>query len=224
VLKLRMRRSMINVDMRSDDERCHNKHGKYRKSDDCSVIDSARKRDCGKSRIAETFMTFASQVRRNAGVSSRGFSGSHVVQIGDIHSFEFIRVNRSGVVSPRSWSRPGVDFLRSNQEIHGVSRFNRINIAPTNSELMKRVCDNNALIEQRDFRFNKQQEGYVAKKKIENQSADSGLQATFVEIRTRNTNTENKDTDSVNEITSGSKYLSVGHLASFSWNIERSAA
>jgi hypothetical protein len=89
---------------------------------------------------------------------------------------------------------------------------------------MKRVCDNNALIEQRDFRFNKQQEGYVAKKKIENQSADSGLQATFIEIRTRNTNTENKDTDSVNEITSGSKYLSVGHLASFSWNIERSAA
>ena len=169
-------------------------------------------------------MTFASQVRRNAGVSSRGFSGSHVVQIGDIHSFEFIRVNRSGVVPPRSWSRPGVDFLRSNQEIHGVSRFNRINIAPTNSELMKRVCDNNALIEQRDFGFNKQQEGYVAKKKIEKQSADSGLQATLVEIRNRNSNTENKDTDSVNEITSGSKNLCVGHLASFSWKIERSAA
>lgn len=169
-------------------------------------------------------MTFASQVRRNSRVGSRGLSGPHIVQIGDIHSFEFIRVNRSGVVSPRSWSRPGVDFLRSNKEIHGVSRFNRINIAPTNSELMKRVCDNNALIEQRDFGFNKQQEGYVGKKKIEKQSADSGLQATFVEIRNRNSNTENKDADPVNEITSGSKNLSVGHLASFSWKIERSAA
>jgi len=224
VLKLRMRRSMINVDMRLDDERCHNKHREYRESVDCSVIDSARKRDCGKSRIAETFMTLASQVRRNAGMSSRGLSGSHVVQIGDIHSFEFIRVNRSGVVSPGSWSRPGVDFLRSNQEIHGVSRFNRINIAPTNREFMKRVCDNNALVEQGDFGSNEQQEGYVAEEKIEKQSAHSGFHATFVEIRTRNANAENKDTESVNEITSGSKYLSVGHLASFSWNIERSAA
>jgi len=219
-----MRRSMINILLNSENERYHNKGCEHRKSDDRSVVDSARKRDCGKSRIAEAFMTLASQVRRNSRVGSRGLSGPHIVQIGDIHSFEFIRVNRSGVVSPRSWSRPGVDFLRSNKEIHGVSRFNRINIAPTNSELMKRVCDNNALIEQRDFGFNKQQEGYVGKKKIEKQSADSGLQATFVEIRNRNSNTENKDADPVNEITSGSKNLSVGHLASFSWKIERSAA
>jgi hypothetical protein len=209
---------MIKNYLNSQNERCQNKGCEHRKSDDRSVVDSARKRDCAKVGNTETFMTLASQVRRNAGMSSRGFSGSHVVQIGDIHSFEFIRVNRSGVVPPRSWSRPGVDFLRSNQEIHGVSRFNRINIAPTNREFMKRVC------EQGDFGSNKQQEGYVAEEKIEKQSAHSGFQATFVKIRTRNANTENKNTDSVNEITSGSKYLSVGHLASFSWNIERSAA
>jgi plastocyanin len=219
-----MRRTMINILKRSHDERCQREHPKCSKNHNSSVIDFSRKRNYAKRGIPETFMTFAGQVRRNARMCSRGFSGSHVVKIGNIHSFEFIRVNRSGVVSPRSWSRPRVDLLRSNQEIHGVSGLNRINIAPTNSNFLKGVCDNNALVEESDFGSKEQQEGDVAEKKIENQSAYFGFKATFVEIRTGDTNTEKKDTDSIHEITSRSKNLSVGHLDSFSWKIERSAA
>lgn len=210
--------------MKSHHQSCDSKHHEYAQSNNCSDIDFLGKGNSADIGVSESLVTGARQVRRNARMSSRGFSGSHVVKIGDVHSFEFIRVNRSGVITPRSWSSPRMNLLGSHEEIHGVTSFNRIDIAPSDGEFMERICDDDSFVKESDLGSDKQQECCVTKKKIEEQGADSGLKATVVKVRTGDANTENKDTYCVDEITSWTKNLSVGHSESFSWNSERSAA
>ena len=117
-----------------------------------------------------------------------------------------------------------MDFLRSHQEVHGVPGFDRIDVAPSNGEFMERVCDDYSLVEQGDFRSEKQQESCVTEEKIKDHSGNSCFHATFVEIRSSYANTENENTKPVGEIASRTKSFTVGHMESFSWNIERSAA
>ena len=215
---------MIKTLAHSQNDRCHSEHHKSTKSDDRSHVNFSGKRDLLKCGISKFFMSSASQVSGNARMSSRRFSRSHVMKIRNVHSFEFIRVNGSGVVAPWSWSRPSVDFLRSHQEVHGVPGFDRIDVAPSNGEFMERVCDDYSLVEQGDFRSEKQQESCVTEEKIKDHSGNSCFHATFVEIRSSYANTENENTKPVGEIASRTKSFTVGHMESFSWNIERSAA
>ena len=218
-----MRKIMINFLFSQNNSR----DGEQRKSadnHDCHAINFSSKGDMLERSTSKFIETSSRQESRYSRMSSRRFSRSHVMKIRNIHSFEFIRMNGSGVISSRSGCGPSIDFLRTDQEIHGVPRFNRVNIAPTNREFSKWVSDNNSLVEQSYFWSQKQQESDITEKKIYNQGCHFGFEITFVEKRNSNSEAKDKNANTVNEITSRTKNFYISHDQIFSWKVERSAA
>ena len=94
-------------------------------------------------------------------MSARGFAGSHVFRISDSHSFNLVRMDSAGVVATRRRSSPSIDSSQTvsgfNDEIHGVPSFDRFNVAPSNSELLERVCDDQTFIKESNLWSNEEQ-------------------------------------------------------------------
>ena len=61
----------------------------------------------------ESFEADASKSESLSRVSTWGFSGSHVVEIGDLQSANFTGMDSSAVISAWGLSRPSVDLLAS---------------------------------------------------------------------------------------------------------------
>ena len=79
-------------------------------------------------------------------VSTRRFTGSHVVKIRDLQSTNLTGMDSSAVISAWGLSRPRVDFFATNGDIHGVFNVDLLNLIPTDGSFAKRVGDCDAFI------------------------------------------------------------------------------
>jgi len=90
-------------------------------------------------------------------VSTRRFTGSHVVEIGDLQSANFTGMDSSAVISAWGLSRPGVNLLSTYLDIHRVSSANIVDFTPTHSDLFQGVGNCDSFIKEGDLGANKAQ-------------------------------------------------------------------
>jgi len=154
-------------------------------------------------------------------VRTRGFTGSHVVEIGDLQSTNFTGVDSPAVISAWGLSRPRVDLLATYLDIHRVSSANVFDLAPTNSDLFQGVGNCDSFIEEGDLGANKAQVKSVSDQEGP-RDRDRNTSGIFgVETLTNNSGTENVDRSGKEVTTSRTVHLSITHTSSLSRKVLR---
>ena len=209
---------------RLDNPRGNSGYEKSAKDHNRIEIEFAIKGGVAEIAALESFVSTPSQMRCDTGMGSGRFTRTHVVKIWDAHSLQLSGMNSSCVVPTRSGSRPSMDLLLSEQDVHRVAGFNRVDISPTNGVLVERIGYDDSFIIESDFGSDEEQVCDARNERADDQCGNSSLQIALVEISARHSSTENEDSKSVEETASRSERLRIVHGESFSWKIERSAA
>lgn len=160
--------------------------------------------------------TNASKRQSLSRLSTRRFTRSHVVEIGNIQSANFTGMNGSAVIPAWGLRRPSVDLLATYLNVHRVSSANIVDITPTDRYLFQGVSYCDALIEECDLGANKTQV-----KSVRDQQAPRGcgcdtLGSFGVETLANNPSTENVNSSGKEVTTSRTVHLRIIHTSSLS--------
>jgi len=154
-------------------------------------------------------------------VRTRGFTGSHVVEIGDLQSTNLTGMDSPAVISAWGLSRPRVDLLATYLDIHRVSSANVFDLAPTDSDLFQGVGNCDSFIEEGDLGANKAQVKSVSDQEGP-RDRDRNTSGIFgVETLTDNSGTENVDRSGKEVTTSRTVHLRITHTSSLSRKVLR---
>ena len=154
-------------------------------------------------------------------VSTRRFTGSHVLQIGDLQSANLAGMDSSAVISAWGLSRPSVDLLATYLDIHRVSSANIFDFTPTNSELLQGISDCDSFVEEGDLGANKAQVKSVSDQQAPRDSDRNSLGVFGVETLAGNSSTENVDSNGKEVTTSRTVHLRITHTSSLSRKVLR---
>ena len=154
-------------------------------------------------------------------VSTRRFTGSHVVEIGDLQSANFTGMDSSAVISAWGLSRPSVDLLASYLDIHRVSSANIFDFTPTDSDLFQGISDCDSFIKEGDLGANKAQVKSVSDQQAPRDSDCNSLEVFGVETLAGNSGTENVDSSGKEVTTSRTVHLRITHTSSLSRKVLR---
>ena len=154
-------------------------------------------------------------------VSTRRFTGSHVMKIGNLQSANFTGMDSSAVISAWGLSRPSVDLLATYLDIHRVSSANIFDITPTNSELLQGISDCDSFVEEGDLGANKAQVKSVSDQQAPRDSDRNSLGVFGVETLAGNSSTENVDSNGKEVTTSRTVHLRITHTSSLSRKVLR---
>ncbi len=169
----------------------------------------------------KSFHADASKSESLSRVSTRGFSGSHVVEIGDFQSTNFTGVDSSAVISAWGLSRPSVDLLSTYLDIHRVASANIFDFTPTDSNLFQGIGNCDSFIKEGDLGANKTQ---VESESYERAPRDRGCDSfgSFGEEALANkSSAENIDSTSKEVTTSRTVHLRITHTSSLSRKVLR---
>jgi hypothetical protein len=154
-------------------------------------------------------------------VSTRRFTGSHVVKIGDFQSANFTGMDSSAVISAWGLSRPGVNLLATYLDIHRVSSANIVDIAPTDSDLFQGVGNCDSFIEEGDLGTNKTQVKSVSNEQAPRDRGCNSFGSFGEETLTNNSGAENVDRTGKEVTTSRTVHLRITHTSSLSRKVLR---
>ena len=154
-------------------------------------------------------------------VSTRRFTGSHVLQIGDLQSANLAGVDSSAVISAWSLSRPSVDLLASYLDIHRVSSANIFDFTPTNSDLFQGISDCDSFIKECDLGAHEAQVRSVGNEEAPSDCGCNSLSTFGVETLAGNSSTENVDSSGKEVTTSRTVHLRITHTSSLSRKVLR---
>ena len=154
-------------------------------------------------------------------VSTRRFTGSHVLQIGDLQSANFTGMDSSAVISAWGLSRPSVDLLASYLDIHRVSSANIFDFTPADSDLFQGICNCDSFIKEGDLGANKAQVKSVSDQQAPRDSDCNSLGVFGVETLAGNSGTENVDSSGKEVTTSRTVHLRITHTSSLSRKVLR---
>ena len=154
-------------------------------------------------------------------VSTRRFTGSHVVEIGDLQSANFTGMDSSAVISAWGLSRPSVDLLATYLDIHRVSSANIFDFTPTNSDLFQGISDCDSFVEEGDLGANKAQVSSVSNEQAPRDRGCNSLSTFGVETLASNSGTENVDSSGKEVTTSRTVHFRITHTSSLSRKVLR---
>ena len=154
-------------------------------------------------------------------VSTRRFTGSHVLQIGDLQSANFTGMDSSAVISAWGLSRPSVDLLATYLDIHRVSSANIFDFTPADSDLFQGICNCDSFIKEGDLGANKAQVKSVSDQQAPRDSDCNSLGVFGVETLAGNSGTENVDSSGKEVTTSRTVHLRITHTSSLSRKVLR---
>jgi len=154
-------------------------------------------------------------------VSTRRFTGSHVVEIGDLQSANFTGMDSSAVISAWGLSRPGVNLLATYLDIHRVSSANIVDIAPTDSELLQGVGNCDSFIKEGDFGTNEAQVKSVSDQQTPRDRGCNTFGRFGEETLTNKSGAENVDSSGKEVTTSRTVHLRITHTSSLSRKVLR---
>ena len=154
-------------------------------------------------------------------VSTRRFTGSHVVEIGDLQSANFTGMDSSAVISAWGLSRPSVDLLASYLDIHRVSSANIFDFTPTDSDLFQGISDCDSFIKEGDLGANETQVSSVSDEQAPRDRGCNSLSTFGVETLASNSGTENVDSSGKEVATSRTVHLRITHTSSLSRKVLR---
>ena len=154
-------------------------------------------------------------------VRTRRFTGSHVVEIGDLQSTNFAGMDSSAVISAWGLSRPGVNLLATYLDIHRVSSANIVDFAPTDSDLFQGVGNCDSFIEEGDLGTNKTQVKSVSNEQAPRDRGCNSFGSFGEETLTNNSGAENVDRTGKEVTTSRTVHLRITHTSSLSRKVLR---
>ena len=154
-------------------------------------------------------------------VSTRRFTGSHVVEIGDLQSANFTGMDSSAVISAWGLSRPSVDLLASYLDIHRVLSANIFDFTPTDSDLFHGISDCDSFIKEGDLGANKAQVKSVSDQQAPRDRGCNSTGVFGVETLASNSGTENVDSSGKEVTTSRTVHLRITHTSSLSRKVLR---
>ena len=154
-------------------------------------------------------------------VSTRRFTGSHVVEIGDLQSANFTGMDSSAVISAWGLSRPSVDLLASYLDIHRVLSANIFDFTPTESDLFQGISDCDSFIKEGDLGANETQVSSVSDEQAPRDRGCNSLSTFGVETLASNSGTENVDSSGKEVTTSRTVHLRITHTSSLSRKVLR---
>jgi len=149
-------------------------------------------------------------------VSTRRFTGSHVVEIGDLQAADFTGMDSSAVISAWGLCRPSIDFLAAYLDIHGKSSADIFDFAPADSSFFQRVSDFNSLIEESYLGANKTEIESVTNQQRPSDCDRNAFSAFSVETLTNNSGTEKVNSCGKEVTTSRTIDLRITHTSSLS--------
>jgi len=154
-------------------------------------------------------------------VSTRRFTGSHVVEIGDFQSANLTGMDSSAVISAWGLSRPSVDLLASYLDIHRVSSANILDITPADSDLLQGVCNCDSFIKEGHLGANKTQVESVSNQQAPRDCGCNSSGVFGVETLAGDSSTENVDSSGKEVTTSRTVHLRITHRSSLSRKVMR---
>ena len=149
-------------------------------------------------------------------VSTRRFTGSHVLKIGDLQSADLTGMDSSAVISAWGLSRPSVNLLATYLDIHRVSSANIFDFTPTDSDLFQGISDCDSFIKEGDLGANESQVSSVSDEQAPRDSGCNSLSTFGVETLASNSGTENVDSSGKEVTTSRTVHLRITHTSSLS--------
>ena len=169
----------------------------------------------------KSFQADASKSESLSRVSTRRFTGSHVVEIGDLQSTNLTGMDSSAVISAWGLSRPGVNLLATYLDIHRVSSANIFDIAPTDSDLFQGVGNCDSFIEEGDLGTNKTQVESVGNQQAPRDRGCDSFGSFGEETLANKSDTENVDSTGKEVTTSRTVHLRITHTSSLSRKVLR---
>ena len=154
-------------------------------------------------------------------VSTRRFTGSHVMKVGDLQSADLTGMDSSAVISAWGLSRPGVDLLARYLDIHRVSSANIFDFTPTDGDLFQGISDCDSFIKEGDLGTNESQVSSVGNEEAPSDRGCNSLGAFGVETLAGNSSTENVDSSGKEVTTSRTVHLRITHTSSLSRKVLR---
>ena len=154
-------------------------------------------------------------------VSTRRFTGSHVLEIGDLQSADLTGMDSSAVISAWGLSRPRVDLLSTYLDIHRVSSANVVDFTPTNSDLFQGVGNCDSFIEEGDLGTNEAQVKSVSDQEGPRDRDRNSSGSFGIETLTNNSGTENVDSTGKEVTTPRTVHLRIFHTSSLSRKVLR---
>ena len=154
-------------------------------------------------------------------VSTRRFTGSHVVEIGDLQSANFTGMDSSAVISAWGLSRPSVDLLATYLDIHRVSSANIFDFTPADSDLFQGVGNCDSFIKEGDLGANKAQVKSVSNEQAPRDRGCDSFGSFGEETLTNNSSAENVDRTGKEVTTSRTVHLRITHTSSLSRKVLR---
>ena len=154
-------------------------------------------------------------------VSTRRFTGSHVLQIGDLQSANLASMDSSAVISAWGLSSPSINLLASYLDIHRVSSANIFDFTPPDSDLFQGISDCDSFIKEGDFGTNETQVSSVGNEEAPSYRGCNSLGTFGVETLAGNSSTENVDSSGKEVTTSRTVHLRITHTSSLSRKVLR---
>ena len=154
-------------------------------------------------------------------VSTRRFTGSHVVEIGDLQSANFTGMDSSAVISAWGLSRPGVNLLSTYLDIHRVSSAYIVDFTPTHSDLFQGVGNCDSFIEEGDLGTNEAQVKSVSDEQTPRDCGCNSSGSFSEETLANKSGTEDVDSAGKEVTTSRTVHLRITHTSSLSRKVLR---
>lgn len=154
-------------------------------------------------------------------VSTRRFTGSHVLQIRDLQSADLTGMDSSAVISAWGLSSPSVNLLASYLDIHRVSSANIFDFTPADSDLFQGVSDCDSFIKEGDLGTNEAQVKSVGNEEAPSDRGCNSLGVFGVETLAGDSSTENVDSSGKEVTTSRTVHLRITHTSSLSRKVLR---
>ena len=154
-------------------------------------------------------------------VSTRRFTGSHVVKIGNLQSANFTGMDSSAVISAWGLSRPSVDLLATYLDIHRVSSANIFDFTPTDSDLFQGISDCDSFVEEGDLGANEAQLKSEGDEQAPSDRGRNSFGSFGEETLTNKSGAENVDSSGKEVTTSRTVHLRITHTSSLSRKVLR---
>lgn len=154
-------------------------------------------------------------------MSSRRFSRTHVVRVGDLHASNFSGMDSSSVISTWGLSRPGVDLLATYLDKHRVSSVDLFNTIPSDSDLSRGISDCDSFIEVSHLGADKAQMKEVGDHKSPARSDQDASEVFAKETLANDSKADEVNGTGEEVTTSRTVHLSITHVSSLSRKVMR---
>ena len=156
-----------------------------------------------------------------ARVTTRRFSSAHVISVGDLQPSDLSGVNSSAVISTGGLSRPRINFLTTNGDIHREFGADLLNLIPTDRDLAKWISDCDSFIKDGHLGADKGEVKEVADQQRPTQGCNEAVDGLNKETLRREASSEKIDRNGEEVTTSCTVGLRITHTNSLSRKVVR---